>query len=244
MDMALYSIADFIVDIQNKYNYLTKQCSDYKYNGNKPADFTVRVTDEKLNQERLITNTESSNGYLESVCAYRELCLSLPIFDAILIHASVISFEGKGIAFLARSGVGKTTHTMFWKRLYKDRVTIINGDKPIIRLYNGIPYAYGTPWAGKENLQSNQKVQLTDICFIERCCDNITISADKSNCAELLLQQVLHPSEPEGAIKTLEITNQLIKRCDLWTVKCNTSVEAAQITHDTIFGGRKNETQV
>lgn len=240
--MALYSIADFIVDIQNKYSYLTKQCIEYGCHRVEPADFTIRVSDEQLQQERLISNAAYSNGYLESVCAYRELCLSLPLYDAILLHASVISFEDRGIAFLARSGVGKTTHTMLWKQLYKDRVTIINGDKPIIRLFNSVPYAYGTPWAGKENLQSNRKVQLTDLCYIERCEDNITVSADKFDFCSLLLHQVLHPSEPDAAIKTLEISNKLMERCNLWTVKCNMSVQAAQVAHDTIFRGTVNET--
>lgn len=239
--MALYSIADFIIDIRNKYNYLSKQCIEYEYVGADSADFTIQVTDEQIQQERLVSNVACSNGYLESVCAYREICLSLPMHDAMLLHASVISFEDKVIAFLARSGVGKTTHTMLWKQLYKDRVTVINGDKPIVRLFDGVPYAYGTPWAGKENLQSNKKAQLTDLCFIERSYDNITLPADKSDCVALLLQQVLHPSEPEIAVKTLEIANALIDKCNLWTVKCNMSVQAAQIAHDAIFGGAANE---
>ena len=43
--MALYSLADFVVDIENKYDFLTRQCVEYQYSGTAPADFTVRVSE-------------------------------------------------------------------------------------------------------------------------------------------------------------------------------------------------------
>ena len=43
--MALYKIADFIIDIQNRFSYIEKQCAEYKYDGDCAADFTVSVTD-------------------------------------------------------------------------------------------------------------------------------------------------------------------------------------------------------
>ncbi len=238
--MSLYSIADFIVEIQNKYDYLEKQCIEYKYNGNAPADFVIGVTDEDIRQERIQSGgVLYKDGYLESICAYRKLCLALPLKDAMLLHASVISFEGRGIAFLARSGVGKTTHTMLWKQVYREEVKIINGDKPIIRFIKGVPYAYGTPWAGKENLHINDKTVLTDICFIERNTENSVTKLEPDRCFDSLMLQLLHPSDPMAALKTLELSDSLLSACDFWRIECNTSKEAAIAAQEKIFGDKK-----
>ena len=36
--MALYSLADFIVDLDNQHDFLTRQCMEYRYDGTAPAD--------------------------------------------------------------------------------------------------------------------------------------------------------------------------------------------------------------
>lgn len=235
--MTYYSIADFIVDIQNRFEYLEKQCAEYSRDGDAPADFTIRVTDEDLRQERLSSDAAYSDGYLESICAYRKLCLDLPLHDALLLHGSVIACHGRGIAFLARSGVGKSTHTLLWKKIYGDAVTIVNGDKPIVRFLDGVPYAYGTPWAGKERLQTNTRTPLTDLCIIERGEQNSVTPADPAQYLSALMGQVLHPSEPTRAVGTLELMDALMKHCRLWVIRCNMSDEAARTAHDAIFGG-------
>lgn len=237
IEMALYQLAELIVNVHNCYDYLERQCIGYKYNGNAPADFTVRVTEEDIQRERILSGeADYDNGYLESVCAYRMIGMELPLHDAMLLHGSVISCGGKGIAFLARSGVGKTTHTMLWKQVYQERVCVINGDKPIIRFFDGVPFAYGTPWAGKENLQINQCVQLMDICFIERSADNSVCRADPMDHLDSLMQQVLLPPDLAPAEKTLELLDKLVSGCKFWVIRCNMSNDAAMIAHDTIFG--------
>lgn len=234
--MPLCSIADFVVDFANQHDYLEKQCVEYRHKGNAPAEFTIRVTDDDLRQERFLSDRHYSDGYLESICAYRKLCLALPLRDALLLHGSVIACEGRGIAFLAHSGVGKTTHTMLWKRVYPEEVSVINGDKPIVRFWDGVPYAYGTPWAGKEGIQTNTRVRLTDLCFIERSESCSVEKADKGAYVNALMMQMLHPSDPEAAIKTLELSDRLLSSCNMWVIKCNISEDAARIAHDTIIG--------
>ncbi len=53
-----------------------------------------------------------------------------------MLHASLISFDGKGYAFSAPSGYGKSTHARLWRGYFGSRVLILNGDKPIIK-YDG-----------------------------------------------------------------------------------------------------------
>lgn len=235
--MALYKLADFVVNIENEYDYLTGQCAPYRYTGDIPAELSVKVNEDEIQHERIASEgINHSSGYLESICAYRKLCLQLPLYDAMVLHGSVISCGGRGIAFLARSGVGKTTHTMLWKQVYGEKVQIINGDKPVVRFFGGVPFAYGTPWAGKENLQSNNRVQLTDICFIERSEDNFVFRAASDACLDFLAQQILLPTEPAAAGKTLELLDKLMTACNFWIIRCNISEDAAITAHKTIIG--------
>ena len=240
--MALYKLADLVIELNNEYDFLARQCAEYRYIGNASAEITVCVTDEDIRREQnYFPDKVHSAGYLESISAYRKLSLELPDYDAVLLHGSVIACEGRGIAFLARSGVGKTTHTMLWKQVYGDKVRIINGDKPIVRFFDGVPYACGTPWAGKENLQCNSRVPLTDICFIERSAENRVFQIRPEACLNSVMQQILIPSDPVMASKTLTLLDRLLTVCRIWVIQCNISQEAAIFAHDTILGETTHE---
>lgn len=202
-----------------------------------PLDYEIRVSDEELEYERLRADSEGyADGYLESLAAYRKLSSVIAQRDALLMHASVIDCAGRGIAFLARSGVGKTTHTMLWRGEYPSDVSVINGDKPIIRFTDGVPYAYGTPWAGKENMQTNSRVRLDDICFIRRGEDNSCIKLDPKDAVIPLLGQIYLPNDPVQAAKALSLTDDLIKLCRFWQITCNIQPQAARTAHDVITG--------
>ena len=54
-------------------------------------------------------------------------------YDAFLFHAAVVSYAGCGYAFAAKSGTGKSTHVAQWMHALGDRVTVVNGDKPLLR---------------------------------------------------------------------------------------------------------------
>lgn len=240
--MALYKLADLVIELNNQYDFLAKQCAEYRYMGDASAELTVCVTDEDIRRERnLSPEVNHSAGYLESICTYRKLCQNLPGYDAFLLHGSVIDCKGRGVAFLARSGVGKTTHTMLWKQVYGDGLRIINGDKPIIRFFEGVPYAYGTPWAGKENFHCNARVPLTDLCFIERSEENRVIQISPEECLNAVMQQIFIPSNPQMAIKTLQLLDRLLSACRVWIIRCNISQDAAVLAHDTVLGEKNHE---
>ncbi len=69
--------------------------------------------------------------------------------------------------FSADSGVGKSTHTALWHKVYGDKVQIINDDKPIIRLENNELIVYGSPFAGGTMKFQNDSAVLGAIVFLE-----------------------------------------------------------------------------
>lgn len=231
--MGLYKIADFIVEFKNKYDYTDRLCRGYRYDGEKAPDFCVSVTEEEIEKE-LSVNDINDRGYAESVCIYRRLCLDILSKDAILLHASVVSVDGRGYAFLARSGVGKSTHTRLWQEMLGDRLTIVNGDKPILRLVDGRFHAYGTPWCGKEGFNTNTKTTLDALCFIERDADNFIEKQPTDITVQKILKQVILPTDMQKAETTLELLDKLVTNTPAYCMHCNISPEAAEVCYNTL----------
>lgn len=68
--------------------------------------------------------------------------------QALTLHASVIKYEGNGYFFLGKSGTGKSTHSRQWLSAFPE-AELINDDNPILRLVDGQPIIFGSPWSGK-----------------------------------------------------------------------------------------------
>lgn len=87
--------------------------------------------------------------------------------DTLLIHASVVRHEGMAYAFTAKSGTGKSTQVANWMRNIEG-CDIVNDDNPIIRIMDGKPMLFGSPWSGKTPCYRNVTVPLGAIVKIER----------------------------------------------------------------------------
>ncbi len=229
-------LADLVIEIDNQYSYILDACRKYIYTGDKSTNIFIKVTDEEIEKEKLIPDDELEKGYLEYICAYRKIATQLPKFDAFVMHGSVIKVNEKGIAFLASSGTGKTTHTIYWTQLCGRKMIFINGDKPIVRFIDGIPYAYGTPWAGKEGFNTNTRAVLTDLCFIERADHDEVKSISGIAVAAKLLNQIYRPTNNEMLNKTYELVDKLSKSCNLRKIYCTKNITAAETAYKAIFG--------
>ena len=234
--MPRYEFAEFIVDIRNAYDYTERCCKDYLYEGDRPTDYIIQVSTEELEQEQAVAEHQCSLGYLEFICVYRKLCMQIPLQGAMILHASVIEWKEHGIAFFARSGVGKTTHTKHWLKTLYPVAKIVNGDKPLVRFFDGKPFVYGTPWAGKEGANRNVKAPLTDLCLIERGEKNEVTPLPVKDALELLMVQILLPQDPMALCNTLDMVEKLMTQCRLWRIRCTPEEESAIVARKTMFG--------
>lgn len=91
--------------------------------------------------------------------------------NTLLIHASLVRQNGYGYAFIAKSGTGKSTQVSMWLR-YLPGCDLMNDDNPIVRIIDGIPYIFGSPWSGKTPCYRNVKAKLGAITRIDRAQDN------------------------------------------------------------------------
>ena len=105
------------------------------------------------------------------------------------------------------------------------------------------PYAYGTPWNGKEHLGCNMRTPLKHICFIERAEQNSCERVSKTDAVNLIFNQVYMPKDPMAAMNTVGLIDRLLSSCELWKIKCDMDISAAETAYNTILGstiGRPN----
>lgn len=228
--MFVVCLADLNIAIENKYDYIKAMCRDY-ITDNK-ADFCVSATDEEIQAED--KNTGFGKGYLESLAIYRKIAEKIIEYHGFLLHGVAVEVNQCGIVFLAKSGVGKSTHARLWKELLKNEMTIINGDKPLVRIMDDKIFAYGTAWAGKENLHTNAKTELKKICFIERSEKNECLPMKNDMVFERLVKQIYFPKNISSLCLTLECISRLIEKCDFYLIKCNTDILSAKTAYEGI----------
>ena len=233
----MFKIADFNVDLKSKYTVFSQKAEEFLTNETK-ADFIISCSEEEIMQERISEKVTSHKYFLEFVAAYRKFAGQLPLRDAFVFHCACFDVEGTGVAFAAHSGTGKTTHMNLWQEYLGEKMTVVNGDKPIIRFFNdapNVPYAYGTFWNGKEHLGCNMRTKLKHICFIERCETNYVERVEKSEIIDRIFNQVYMPKDPIAVMKTMELIDRLLSCCDLWIIHCNMEKEAAEVAYKAIF---------
>ena len=235
--MALYRIADFIIDIKNRYAHAAKQCEDYLAPEGSVPDFSVEVTEEEIDRAQFEVG-KFSRGYHESIVIYRKICTEITHHSAILMHAAVIGFDGSAYAFSAPSGTGKSTHISLWRECFGERVTVINGDKPILRIRDGKVYAYGTPWCGKEGWNTNTCAPLAAICFLERSAQNRIRELNTSEALDLIMHQLLRFKTAAEMDLTLQFTDVLLRTVPTFLLGCNISHEAAELASRTLTAAK------
>lgn len=231
--MAIYRIADLNIDIQNKYPHLAMQCAAYLAPGEVTPDITLSVGEEEIDRA-LALQPEFSRGYHESTCAYRRLCTAILPHRRFLMHAAVVKYDGRAYAFSAKSGTGKSTHIALWRKCFGEGVTVINGDKPILRQTEEGFLAYGTPWCGKECWHTNDSAPLRAICFIERSTENYIRPLDSREAVERVFHQLLRPKTAAEMEMTVSLTDALLRTVPVYVLGCDISREAAELSFRTL----------
>ena len=226
-------IAKLCVQINNRYQYVRLLCDDYIVDPPEgEPDLSVCVTEEEMQTELRETGGTARIDYVEGVCMYRNLCKLLPsVCDAYLLHCAVIEYKGEGYAFAAKSGTGKSTHIALWQKRFGDEVHIVNGDKPILRFEGDRLYAYGTPWCGKEGLQTNTSVPLKAICFLERAESNRIQRISAGDAVMRIFHQILTPKDVQEVDTLLPLLDRTLKMIPCYLLGCNISEEAAEVAY-------------
>ncbi len=108
--------------------------------------------------------------------------------DRLILHASFLQWQDKAIAFTANSGVGKSTQADLWHKYAG--AEILNGDRMVFGLRDGVMTGFGLPVAGSSNIFVNRTVPLRCIVLLEQAPENVIRRESARLALPLLLRQV------------------------------------------------------
>ena len=231
--MIKIKIADLTIGIDNKKSYTKEICADY-LTDERQTDFQVSAAREEILAED--DGSGFTEGYLESLAIYLKIAEKIGEYDGFLMHSVVLDVDGKGVAFSAKSGTGKSTHAAYWGKLLGDRCTVVNGDKPLVRIIDGRVFAYGTPWCGKEFLHTNMRTELKAFCLINRSEDNHVVPMKPRTALTSLIAAVYHSPNQANYERTLELMDFFLERVKFYGIYCNMSLDAARTAYNAIWG--------
>lgn len=151
--------------------------------------------------------------------------------QTLLIHASLVRHNDYGYAFIAKSGTGKSTHTSLWMR-HIPNCDLMNDDNPVIRIVDGQPFIYGSPWSGKTPCYRNVKALLGSITRIDRAPANSierlrpveAFTSVLPSCSSMKWDPTLYRAIGDAVTRIIETT-------PIYILHCLPDKEAAEICH-------------
>lgn len=235
-------IGEKTIKIISNYSYVKEYCE--KYLTDQAEDMLIEISQNDILQEQQRSEAEDikegnpirnfTDEYLEVLAVYRKIAEKMIEYDTLLFHGSVISVDGVGYLFTAKSGTGKSTHTRLWHEVFGDRVVMVNDDKPLLRITEEGVTVFGTPWDGKHRLSNNIAVPLKAICVLNRDKTNHICPVSRKEVYPLLLQQTYRSVEPLKMAKTLQLLDGVIRTTNLYALGCNMEREAAVVAYTGI----------
>ena len=223
-------LAGLNIDVEYKSDRIATLCRDYTAEFDAP-DIVVRYDKEGCENE--LKKTLYGESAAEFANIYRQIAEALPRFKGAVTHGATVSYKNNGYMFIAKSGTGKTTHINLWRE-YFDGVSIINGDKPIVRIEGENVFAYGTPWAGKEFLQKNTCAPLKGICLIKRGKENNIRRLDTNEAITAIIRQVYMPQDEKMLDLTIGMFNDIIRLVPFYELTCDISRDAAECSFNAM----------
>lgn len=161
---------------------------------------------------------------------------TLPL-QTIAIHTSVIQYKGRTVLFLGESGTGKSTHTRLWRENIEGAV-LLNDDSPILRIIDGKPWMFGSPWSGKTPCYKVESYPLA-------ACVRLS-QAPHNKIRRLSIPQgyaAIHPSCPPDFAydDTLydyisETISNVLGQVPMYHLECLPDADAARLSCKTVFG--------
>lgn len=161
--------------------------------------------------------------------------ITIPM-KTVAIHTSCIVHQGKAVIFLGESGTGKSTHTRLWRE-HIDGAFLLNDDSPILRIVDGVPMVFGSPWSGKTPCYRQESYPLA-------ACVRLS-QAPYNKITPLKLVQAyasLHPSCPpdfaydESLYDHISVfLGEVLSVVSVYHLACLPDREAALLSYQTVM---------
>lgn len=159
--------------------------------------------------------------------------------DCCIIHAAAFLWRGRAWLFAADSGTGKSTQLRLWKSLYPGEISVMNGDKPILRREeDGAVTVHPSPWKGKEVWGDDTlSAPLGGIILLRQGKENCIEALQPIHIAAKLLSLFFSAFDTEDTLHRLcRFEETILRYVPVWQLTNLGDPDSARLTHDVILG--------
>ena len=154
--------------------------------------------------------------------------------ETLMVHASVVAYEGGAYMFLGRSGTGKSTHSSLWLKNIEG-TWLLNDDNPVIRVIDGQVNIYGTPWSGKTPCYKNQVLPLNAVVRLSQAPYNkIQRLAPLHSYASLLPACSCMRWDSRSTESLHKTVEKVISQVKGWHLECLPDADAAYTCNSAV----------
>jgi hypothetical protein len=219
------------------------QCTLYRYEGG----YLFEMVKDEVSY--LFTKDDDSNIVKANYGTFESVDISLLRFalwlmfglcivplGAIAIHSSVLVKDGGAVLCLGESGTGKSTHTRLWRE-HIEGTTLLNDDSPIIRLVDGVPTAFGSPWSGKTPCYRNLSFPIRGFIRLSQAPYNKIHRLSVLNAIGALLPSCPPAFAYDDSLQDsiCDTLSDMISHVPVYHLECLPDAAAAELSYNTIF---------
>jgi hypothetical protein len=150
------------------------------------------------------------------------------------LHASALLIHKTAILFSAPSGTGKSTQAGLWRKAFPDAITI-NDDKPLLRPTSEGIFVVGTPWSGKDIVNTNLEVPLGAIVFLEQSKQNKIVELTTMEQVKHMFRNTYRPRQADLAERNLALIDQIVGHARIVLYRCNMDPSAVTTLYRFLF---------
>ena len=155
-------------------------------------------------------------------------------FDACILHASLIDWQGRGILFCAPSGTGKSTQATLWQQYAGSR--ILNGDRAGLRCNQGVWTAWGLPVAGTSGIYCNQSVPIRTVVLLRQGEKNSIAPVSPLEAFKRMLPECSAQRWDRHSMERLVgLLSELVSAVPIYQLECRPEVGAVELLRNTIL---------
>jgi hypothetical protein len=148
--------------------------------------------------------------------------------EGVEIHAcGVVTADGVGRLFAGHSGAGKSTASRLW--LQQPGTKVLSDDRIILRLINGAPRMYGTPWHGDAGLAEQASAPVHQIFLLQQAPSNGIVTLPPARAAAELFARTFVPyHHASGLDHALQFLQKLTAIVPVAILRCTADARAIQ----------------
>ncbi len=234
MSLNRYLIAGLKVEMEVTGEMLRSRSEKYRFDFEGEPDISIVPQPDQLQKmgaEHPVLKPEAVEYLATGAMFYFRLLR----FGGFLLHSSCIAYNGKAYIFSADSGTGKSTHTSLWQQ-YIDGVTMINDDKPAVKLIDGVFYAIGTPWSGKTAQNTDIQVPIGGFVMLSRGKVNKIYGGSIHEAIPFIMKQTMMSGKAESVDLLVDLMDKFLTSVPLFKLECDISEQAVITSFEALTG--------